>query len=176
MTKYKKLESAQISPDLFHSFNRYQKVERCWRKEDGGWVLKDIAFEENWNADNIEFLVSCLKNTVATGGTVIGAFQEEILIGFSSLENQPFGEVQEYLQLSSLHVSCEQRGSGIGKQLFRMAADCAREKGAKKLYISAHPSEETQLFYKSMKCVETLHYFHNLPGVEPDDCQLEYVF
>ena len=175
MIEYKVLTSDQISAEVFRFFNRYQKVERSWRKEDSGWVLKDTPFEENWTAENIAYLVSCLKITVTTGGTVIGAFQDEILVGFSSLENQLFGEEREYLQLSSIHVSYDQRGCGIGKQLFLMSADSAREKGAKKLYISAHPSEETQAFYKSMKCIEALYCNHNLAGAEPDDCQLEYI-
>ena len=90
--------------------------------------------------------------------TVFGAFKDEKLVGFSSVESELFGEKQEYLQLSSLHVSNEQRGGGIGKTLFQMSADRAGAMGAKKLYISAHSSQETQAFYESTGCSEAVEY------------------
>ena len=174
MTEYRELKAYEISQELFKQFNRYQKVTRCWRKENSVWVLKDISFEENWTAENIRYLVECLKNTATTGGVVFGAFKHGILAGFSSVENEPFGEKREYLQLSSIHVSYEHRGCGIGKELFRISADRAGKMGAKKLYISSHSSEETQAFYKSLHCSEALEYNQRLTGAEPFDCQLEY--
>jgi ribosomal protein S18 acetylase RimI-like enzyme len=174
MIKYLVLKSDQISQELFRYFDRYQNVKRCWRKENGCWVLKEISFEENWNTEKINDLVNCLKHTATTGGAIFGAFKDGILVGFSSLENEPFGKKQEYLQLSNIHVSYKHRGCGIGKELFRISADRARESGAKKLYISAHSSEETQAFYKSMNCIEALEYNQSLTDAEPYDCQLEY--
>lgn len=38
------LTVSQITPALFAGFVRRQQVKRCWRKESGRWVLKDIAF------------------------------------------------------------------------------------------------------------------------------------
>jgi ribosomal protein S18 acetylase RimI-like enzyme len=175
MIKYRELKTYEISQELFKQFNRYQKVTRCWRKENSVWVLKDISCEENWDAKDIRYLVECLKNTAIPGGAVFGAFKHEILAGFSSLENEPFGEKQEYLQLSSIHVSYEHRGCGIGKELFRMSANRARELGAKKLYMSSHSSEETQAFYRSLHCSEALEYDQRLTMAEPFDCQIEYL-
>ena len=175
MMEYRELKTNQISPELFEPFNRYQKVTKCWRKENGAWMLEDISFEEDWSADDRAFLVQCLKNTTTTGGAVFGAFKDDSLVGFSSLENEHLGANQEYLQLSSLHVSNEQRGGGIGKTLFKMSADRARAMGAEKLYISAHSSQETQAFYKSMGCFEAVEYIQKLSEKEPSDCQLEYL-
>ena len=66
------------------------------------------------------------------------------------------------------------RGNGIGKTLFEMAAKWAKASGAKKLYISAHSSIETQAFYKSIGCIEALEYNKEHVENEPCDCQLEY--
>lgn len=87
----KKLTQEEITISLFSRFNRFQKVTRCWRKERGEWLLKDIAFTEQWSQNNYEYLVSCLQKTLQTGGKVIGAFNEEYLVGFASVENVPFG-------------------------------------------------------------------------------------
>lgn len=174
IVNYRELEKAEIQISLFAHFNRYQDVSRCWRKENGDWTLKEIAFTEQWSSDEYAFLVKCLQNTIKTGGAVFGAFHNNILVGFASIENQFFGSHNQYLQLSSIHISYENRGMGIGKKLFLLTCERARVLGAQKLYISAHSSEETQTFYKVIGCVEAMEYNEKLVAEEPFDCQLEY--
>ncbi len=169
------LSESQISRELFCHFNRHQEVTRCWRKEAGSWKLKDISFVEEWKEAEYEFLVKCLKNTIHTGGFVFGCFEEGKLKGFTSVEPKRFGSTKQYVQLSCIHVSCECRGKGYGKQLFERAILAARKLEAEKLYISAHSSEETQAFYHALGCVEAAEYDEKLYAAEPCDCQLEYM-
>ena len=168
------LRESQITRELFRHFNRRQEVSKCWRREQGLWVLKDDSFVEDWNEQQYEFLVQCLKNTVTTGGLVLGAFVQERLVGFASVESRRFGYKKQYLQLSCIHVSCESRGYGIGQALFECACRAAKRLGAQKLYISSHPAQETQAFYHALGCVEALEYDRELTESEPEDCQLEY--
>ena len=170
---YQHLTQQQIGPELFSGFDRWQNVTRCWRKENGSWVLRDISFIDDWNEEEYTFLYDCLKNTLNTGGDVIAALEGNRLLGFSSVENQPFGPQNEYLQLSSLHVSNGMRGRGIGSHLFAMSCLAAAQRGAKKLYLSGHSAEETQAFYRAMGCVEAAWYHPELVAAEPCDCQLE---
>ena len=174
LINYRELKKHEINETLFENFNRYQEVKKCWRKENGEWVLKDISFTEQWSLEEYKILISYLHNTAKTGGVVIGVFNNNVLVGFASVENQPFGLKKEYLQLSSIHISYESRGMGIGRNLFIVAAKRAKEIGAKKLYISAHSSQETQIFYKTMGCIEAMEYNEKLVNEEPCDCQLEY--
>lgn len=172
---YRKINENELNTEIFSNFNRYQQVNKCWRKRNGQWTLENIAFTEQWGKEEYEFLVECLKNTLNTGGAVIGAFIEGKLAGFTSVENQFFGSKSQYLQLSSIHVSYESRGKGIGKKLFQMIAKEARNLDAKKLYISAHSSEESQAFYKAIGCIEAKEYNEKLVQAESCDCQLEYI-
>ena len=169
----KELSLADLDGVPFKDFNRYQEVTKCWRNEQGTWRLKDIVFTENWDAGQYRFLVECLRKTVQTGGTVYGAFDQGKLIGFASLEGGFLGSRKDYLQLSSLHVSCEHRGHGIGKSLFRRIGETARRAGASRLYISAHSAAETQAFYQAMGCVDTQEIQAGLVAREPCDRQLE---
>jgi ribosomal protein S18 acetylase RimI-like enzyme len=171
---YKELNEAEIDRALFTSFNRYQEVTKCWRNENGEWKLKDIPFIEQWGPDEYEYLIKNLHNTIRTGGTVIGAFYNNVLIGFTSVESELFGLQKQYIELSSIHTSCESRGIGVGRNLFSLACRKAKEMGAEKLYISAHSSQESQAFYKMMGCVEAEEYNSRLVAKEPCDCQLEY--
>ena len=175
MVQYRALGEKDICRGIFASFNRRQAVTKCWRRENGRWVVRDDPFIDDWSEADYRTLVACLKNTVATGGVVYAAFVGGALKGFVSVESSLFGGANKYLDLTSLHVSEELRGRGIGASLFRLAEEWAREKGARKLYISAHSAVESQAFYKKMGCVEAREYNRAHTDAEPFDCQLECV-
>lgn len=173
MVQYRALSENKICRKLFFGFIRHQVVTKCWRREKGEWVIRDDPFIDDWTEVDYQTLISCLKNTAATGGVVYGAFVDGALKGFASVEPDFLGSGGQYLDLSSIHVSEDARGAGIGKALFLMAKEWAREKGAKKLYISAHSAVESQAFYQRMGCVEALEYDQRHVDLEPFDCQLE---
>lgn len=77
-----------------------------------------------------------------------GAFYNGNLKGFVSVEPDLFGGEQNYLDLTSIHVSEDMRSKGIGAALFIAAKEWAKKNGAHKLYISAHSAVESQAFYK----------------------------
>ena len=54
-------------------------MTRCWRKENGAWLLKDIAFVDDWSPQDYDTLLEHLRHTLQTGGALIGAFQVERL-------------------------------------------------------------------------------------------------
>ena len=146
----------------------------CHRRVNGAWVIREDPFIDDWTEEDYRILVDCLKNTVRTGGFVYGAFVDGVLKGFTSVEAELFGGDNRYLDLSCIHVSEDMRGRKIGQTLFRAAADWAAQKGAGKLYISAHSAVETQAFYRAMGCVEAQEYNKEHVEKEPYDCQLEY--
>ncbi len=173
MIQYRVLSAEEICLELFQDFIRRQIVTKCWRKEDGQWVIKDAPFVDDWTEEDYRVLVSCLKNTVLTNGFVYGAFYDGKLKGFASVEAEIFGGEHRYCDLSSIHISEDLRHRGIGKTLFLAAKEWAKERGGKKLYISAHSAVESQAFYKAMGCVEAKVYNMNHVEAEPYDCQLE---
>ena len=174
MIQYRDLSPGELSPELFAAFVRRQVVTDCWRREGEEWVIRKAPFIDDWSAEDIQTLVSCLRNTLNTGGLVRAAFLGGALKGFVSVEPTLFGGEHRYLDLSSIHVSQELRGSGTGRALFSAAADWARARGAKKLYISAHSAVETQAFYRGLGCVVGQLPDPRHMEAEPFDCQLEY--
>ncbi len=173
--EYRILQEQEIDRGLFHTFIRHQVVDQCLRRENGSWVIRSDPFIDDWSEEDYRFLIACLRNTVRTGGFVCGAFSDDKLKGFVSVESGFFGGENHYYDLSSLHVSEDMRRNGIGKTLFLTAAEWARKQGAKKLYISAHSAIESQAFYRSMGCVEASEYNQKHVEAEPYDCQMEYV-
>ena len=173
MIQYRTLRADEIDRALFASFLRHQTVTNCWRKENNTWVIQNAPFIDDWSERDYQTLVVCLKHTAAASGLVYAAFCDGLLKGFVSVEPGLFGGEQKYLDLSSLHVSEDKRGQGVGKTLFLAAKAWAREHGARKLYISAHSAVESQAFYKAMGCVEAQVYNQRHVDAEPYDCQLE---
>lgn len=171
--QYRSLCENEINRELFRHFIRHQEVTDCWRREDGKWVIKSAPFTDDWSEEDYGILVDCLRKTVSTGGFVQGSFCDGHLKGFVSVEPELFGGEHRYLDLSSIHVSEDMRGRGIGSILFAMAREWAGKKGAGKLYISAHSAVESQAFYKAMGCVEAKVYNRKHVEEEPYDCQLE---
>lgn len=172
---YREIAYSELNRDLFSGFTRTQIVTDCWRRVDGQWVIKSDPFVDDWDEEDFAFLVQCLKNTVKTGGLLYGAFADNKLKGFVSVESALFGSERQYADVTCIHVSQDMRGLGIGRNLFEAAKGYAQKTGAKKLYISAHSAVETQAFYKSMGCVEALEYEKHHVEKEPFDCQLEYI-
>ena len=173
MIEYRRLEEKEICRELFGQFIRRQEVVKCWRRVDGEWAIRDDPFVDDWSEEDYRKLVVCLRNTLATGGFVYAAFRDGALKGFASVEAALFGGEQGYLDLSCIHVSQDMRGQGVGRTLFLAAKDWARERGGRKLYISAHSAVESQAFYRAMGCVEAEVYHQGHVEEEPYDCQLE---
>lgn len=173
MIQYRKLEANEINRTLFAHFIRRQVVTKCWRRQDGEWIIKDAPFIDDWSEKDYQTLTDCLKRTVLEAGFVYGAFYDGNLKGFVAVVAGLFGGENKYLDLASIHVSEDMRGQGIGKALFLAAKSWAKENGAKKLYISAHSAVESQAFYKAMGCAEAAVYHQGHVEEEPYDCQLE---
>lgn len=171
--QYRDLTADELCRGLFGGFIRHQTVTKCWRRDHGIWVIREDPFVDDWSETDYQTLITCLKHTITSGGLVRAAFVGGVLKGFVSVEPDFWGSKGEYLDLSSIHVSEDMRGAGIGTALFSAAKEWAKVRGGKKLYISAHSAVESQAFYKSMGCVEAREYNRLHVEAEPFDCQLE---
>lgn len=164
------IQPGEFVPSLFHNFDRFQPVEQAWRKTDGQWAIQDVCYTDRWPEEKIAHLCRSLP----AEGPVWGAFLDGKLKGFCSVAKKPIGSRGQYADLTHLHVSCDRRGQGLGKGLFRLAANWARGTGAEKLYISAHSAVEPMAFYRAVGCVEAEEPSPRHVEAEPCDCQLEY--
>nr|MBR4281133.1 GNAT family N-acetyltransferase [Clostridia bacterium] len=140
---------------------------------DGEWQLLPIAFNEDWDVLRLRAEAADILRAIADGLPVIGAFDEEKLMGFAQL-GEYLGSRGQYIELVSYHVSAPYRGQGIGRRLFAAICDAARSLGAEKLYISAHSSKESQAAYRALGCVPAQEVDAMRAANEPCDVQMEY--
>ena len=173
----KKLTLADLQPNMLEHFDRYQEVQHCLRRENDEWILKENPFIEQWDDELKKSIVTmdfteCLKS----GGILWGVFNSENqLIAFASIYSNFFGSENQYLELKQLYISFGYRSAGLGKALFSLCSQKAKQLGAKKLYISAHSAQESQLFYERLGCVDAVEVNEEIAKNEPYDRQMEYV-
>lgn len=146
MIEYRNINVGELNRSLFSSFIRRQEVIKCVRRENGAWVVRDDPFIDDWSEEDYQFLIKCLKHTVSSGGFLQGAFADGQLKGFVSVEPELFGGENKYLDLSSLHVSADFRGKGIGTELFDAAKEFAKQSGQKSCIFPRIPQSKHRPF------------------------------
>jgi predicted N-acetyltransferase YhbS len=155
--------------------NRSEVVENIYYLQDGKLVLEPEHYDmHGWPHDEPEQYTPLLLDCFDRGGFFWGAFEGDLLIGVVVLENRFIGSAKDTLQMKFLHVSNHFRKRGLGKKLFLLAVEKAIELEAKKIYISATPTENTVNFYINLGCVLTTEIDQELFDLEPEDIHLEY--
>ncbi|MFC5451610.1 GNAT family N-acetyltransferase [Paenibacillus aestuarii] len=167
------LQIEDVLTEMLDSFERFQITTRVIFNDRGTWFETGDSFEDNWTLERKRQIVEHFKDTIKNGGAVVIAKQGAQLIGFAIIEAVPFGSESIYRELSFLHVTRSVRGRKVGEYLFLKAKEVAKLLGAEKLYIGAHPSVETQNFYRKMGCVQAVEINEFIYKREIRDIQLE---
>lgn len=156
--------------------DRSEVIEGIYYLEDGALVLRPEHHDVGgWPPSDVETYTPILIDCFERGGTFYGAFDGGEMVGVAVLENRFIGRGNDRLQLKFLHVSRARRGRGLGRALFEKSVAEAREMGARTLYISSTPSENTVRFYLNLGCRIAEEVDPDLFALEPHDIHFEYV-
>lgn len=169
MITYGRLTEANFSLSSLDGFVFRQEVSECWRKVDGEWKLLPIAYTDDSGPD-----AQTMLGALSAGNPAFGGWAGDALVGFALLAKDRFGSSAQYIDLAEFYVSLPYRRLGIGRRLFALACQGARELGADKLYISAHSARESMAAYRKYGCVDAEEINWALAKKEPCDVQLEY--
>lgn len=157
------------------AIDRREVIDAVYYLEDGALVLKPEYWNmQGWPPGEEEQYTPILDEAFDAGGWFYGVFEGPALVGVAVLDGRPIGRHADALQLKLLHVGRLHRDQGLGRQLFDLAAAEARQRGARRLYISATPSEHTINFYLRLGCTVTSEPDPALFALEPEDIHLEY--
>lgn len=171
--KYRKLMIEEC--ERINEMNPSQYIKRAWREVDGVRQLVEINYHDLDWPNGYEYHFKNLKATILSGGEAVGAFDDNNrLIGFATINREFFGEKFNYVLLDQLFISLDYRSKGIGKKLFMIIANKAKEWQADKIYICAGSAEETVAFYFAIGCKEAVEINKELFENDPRDFQLEF--
>lgn len=170
---YRKLEIGEC--ERIREIDASHYIGRAWREVDGERQLVEIDYLDPDFPEGYEVHLAGLKSTLEEGGAAWAAFDVDgRLIGFMTVNREVFGKQFRHVLLDQMFVNKQDRNRGIGKRLFKLAVDTARDWSADKLYICAGSAEETILFYRAMGCKEAEEINVELYEDDPRDWQLEY--
>jgi predicted N-acetyltransferase YhbS len=159
---------------LIWTIDRGETIENIYRLEDHRLVLRPHYVEvPGWPPGEAEKYTPILLECFDRGGWFYGAFEGAQLIAIVILDNQRLGAQKDQLQLKFLYVNRSHRNRGMATRLFGLARASARARGARRLYISATPTENTVKFYLRLGCTVGREPDAELFALEPDDIHLE---
>ena len=154
--------------------DRTETIENIYHYKEGKLELVKEFYEiPKWSREQEENHISTLNNIYRRGGFIFGAFDKLNLVGIISLESEFIGRNKDQLNLAGLWVSKAYRKLGVGKTLVELVKEKALEMGAKKLYVSATPSENTVHFYMNRGFNLTKEVIEKLYELEPEDIHME---
>jgi predicted N-acetyltransferase YhbS len=172
---YRTLSRAEI--ELIWIIDRSEVIENIYYLREGSLVLQPEHFDvRGWPPGEAETYTPLLDACYDRGGVFSGVFAGARLIGVAVVDTKFIGPNRDLLQLKFLHVSRDYRRHGLGTRLFEQAKAVAAERGARGLYISATPSENTVNFYRRLGCRVIAEPDPELLALEPEDIHLECIF
>jgi len=128
--KYRLLASHEC--ERIKEANPARFIKRAWRSVDGVKQWIDLNWLDEEYPDGYDNHLSALKATFESGGFAIGAFDNNRLVGFVSVNRDVFGKQFKYVLLDQMFVDNKYQDKGIGKELFRLAVEDATRTPAKK--------------------------------------------
>ena len=169
--EFRELKRAKI--DRIWTIDRREHIANSYRLVDGALRLEALDVDvPGWHPDNVAKTTPLLYEMFDRGARFFASFDGEQLAGVSVLDTVPRGERGDLLQLGFLHVGRDYRGQGLGSRLLEQAHAAARELGARGLYISATPSENTIRFYQRCGATVLTVPDPELFALEPEDIHL----
>lgn len=162
-------ELARDELELCWTIDRREVHHNIYVMRDGQLLLTPYHFDiPGWQDTNSEKLYACFDR----GGTFLGMFDGDRLVGASAVDTVPRGPNGDLLELKRLHVSRDYRGTGVGTRLFEAAKTIVRQRGAPAMYVSATPTENTVNFYLHRGCRLAVPPDQEALAQEPDDIHL----
>lgn len=149
-------------------------IHRAWREVNGKRALVVIDWTDYELPNGLSWHIEHFKTSLSNGGRAVGYFDNELLVGYVVVNSDIFGDASKYVLLDQLFISKSYRSKGIGKQLFKIGCELAKEFKAEKIYICAGSSEDTIAFYFKLGCVEAVEINEELYALDKNDYQLEY--
>lgn len=168
MIRIELLSTENFKLDSLDNYSRKQDVKKVYRKHNGEYVLADCVYTEDWDMEKRR---SVAKDISSDDYITYLAIDNDEVVGFIGLKKDL---VESFMVLDVMQVSATCRRQGIGRKLFDIGKEEARNAGVEALYISACSSEETIAFYKTMGAELTDCPIKEIAEDEPYDLQMVY--
>jgi GNAT superfamily N-acetyltransferase len=161
--------------DRIGEIDRSERITQEYSYRRGSLERRDVDVRvPTWSRTgdhehSVQGKVEAWQPTLDRGGTLLGAFDADTLVGFAIYQREL---VERMANLLALHVGTNYRRKGIASLLVGEVARLARLDGARRVHVSATPSRPTGEFYRSHGFLPTDEPNGKLFALEPDDIHM----
>lgn len=171
MIRYQVMTTEQVSK--LAEIDRSELIALRYEMHGGKLVSTEIHYEcPRWDPAALKEIQDRYIFETSRNGLAVGAFDEELLVGFGVLEHRFRGAEKDQLQIDLLYVSRDYRKQGIGTTLLNRLSDEARKRGATYLYISSAETFSAVTFYTTNGARITDKVDEELYRKEPGDIHM----
>lgn len=172
MINYIKMTPEHV--ERLKDIDRSEYIDLIYQVKNGQlYEVTDLGHEcPNWSEQHLHAIKERYLYELVHGGYAIGAFEENLLVGFGVLAHQFRGEQKNQLQVDLMYVSRKYRRQGIGTKIFQELSLEAKRRGAKYLYISSTETRSAVSFYQSNGGNMTKEVDPELFKKEPEDIHM----
>ena len=169
--EYRVLKKEEI--ERVGEIDRTETIESIYYFTEGKLELvKEFYKVSKWSNEEVDLHIISLNDIYNRGGFIFGAFDVSDIAGIVLLDSQFIGRNKDQLNLAGLWVSKQYRQKGVGKTLVELVKEKALAIGAKKLYVSATPSQNTVDFYMKQGFELAGEINQRLYELEPEDIHM----
>lgn len=122
------LTADNITPNMLFDFHHNQIINKKYVSKNNKWEVTEIDELREWSKEKRIWLTEYFLQQIERGGSVIGAFDNDILVGFSCVDGYLLGKSATHANLTMLFVDDRFKRRGIGKALFAEICKCASKK------------------------------------------------
>ena len=118
MVKIITLTIDNIVSEMLFDFCHHQVITKICIHDNNEWKTTDTHILREWSLEKKKWISQYLQQQIERGGFVVAAFDEDILIGFCSIDGRLLGKTAKYANMTMLFVDDRYKRKGIGKKLF----------------------------------------------------------
>ena len=134
MITYRTLTENEICHDLFRHFIRHQVVTKCWRRNNGEWVIRYDPFIDEWTEEEYQELIVDLQETLDLTNIHVSEDQRNCGIGKAL-----FGAAKAWAKehaAEKLYISAH---SAVESQAFYRSMGCVEAKEYYREHVEKEP-------------------------------------
>ena len=150
MVKIIPLNTKNIAPEMLFDFCHHQVITKTYIQDNNEWKTTDTHILREWSLEKKKWISQYLQQQIERGGFVVAAFDEDILIGFCSIDGCLLGKTAKYANMTMLFVDDRYKRKGIGKTFFEIARNQMKANRYTKFFLSVNSKNfDAQKFIKT---------------------------
>ena len=119
MVKIIPLNTKNIASEMLFDFCHHQVITKTYIHDNNEWKTTDTYILREWSLEKKKWISQYLQQQIERGGFAVAAFDEDILIGFCSIDGCLLGKTAKYANMTMLFVDDRYKNSQFQQRVLQ---------------------------------------------------------